>query len=559
MALEQVGIEVVLEGANLFEKEAEKVEASQRELTGEIEQSTGANQTSSFSWTELSSAIQIGEQAFLAIKGAVDSILGPVVELAGQVRTLQQNFGATPEEASKLIQAADDMGVSFGSLEGAMNIAVRKGIEPTIENMANLADEYVSIQDPIARTKFLMDNFGRSGADLGPLMRLGADGIRELGNAAEESGLVMDQVMVDKMREYEIATDSLGDAWLSLKIIIATNAAPAISAAMDDITSRVDLFREIPEAIKAGELSWWDYVKVSAEVAWTSKTAAEALEELRAKDEEVTSATLSTREALNILEGGLEDTATATQNLEDQDRGLADFMTTQFDPAVVESGNKLRTELGAALRELSVQSIPDLIGSIDSYITKLSDATLENALHQAAVDKVMEAYAAGEISRLQAIAQLQAIKKEAEESQAPLGALADHIWGVDEPLRAAGGSAAYLRDRIDELHDKDITVTTRYVSTGEPLPPRQHGGLVVPDQTYLVGEAGPELFIPDRPGTIISNRDLISAGLISAQNAGPGEVVATETVVNVGPNYISNPMTQAVFESRLRYAIGVSS
>jgi len=39
----------------------------------------------------------------------------------------------------------------------------------------------------------------------------------------------------------------------------------------------------------------------------------------------------------------------------------------------------------------------------------------------------------------------------------------------------------------------------------EPMIPRQQGGPVTPDQQYLVGEQGPEKFVPNQPGTILPN------------------------------------------------------
>lgn len=38
---------------------------------------------------------------------------------------------------------------------------------------------------------------------------------------------------------------------------------------------------------------------------------------------------------------------------------------------------------------------------------------------------------------------------------------------------------------------------------------REHGGSVTFGKSYVVGEAGPELFVPKRPGSIISNKDLV--------------------------------------------------
>lgn len=41
---------------------------------------------------------------------------------------------------------------------------------------------------------------------------------------------------------------------------------------------------------------------------------------------------------------------------------------------------------------------------------------------------------------------------------------------------------------------------------GKKPTPRQFGGPVMPGKSYMVGEAGPETFIPDKPGTIKANK-----------------------------------------------------
>jgi tape measure domain-containing protein len=65
---------------------------------------------------------------------------------------------------------------------------------------------------------------------------------------------------------------------------------------------------------------------------------------------------------------------------------------------------------------------------------------------------------------------------------------------------------------LDSIKSKTVTitaiaqlppgVTVRQISEG-----RQHGGPVAKGWPYVVGEAGPELFVPDRPGLIVSNKD----------------------------------------------------
>ncbi len=73
----------------------------------------------------------------------------------------------TAQETSKLIQVLDDTGVQYDTLKTAMKMAVKNGVEPNIESLAQLADQYVALKDPIARGQLLLDKFGKSGLEMG--------------------------------------------------------------------------------------------------------------------------------------------------------------------------------------------------------------------------------------------------------------------------------------------------------------------------------------------------------------------------------------------------------
>jgi uncharacterized phage infection (PIP) family protein YhgE len=190
----------------------------------------------------IESAAQIVGQAF-------DETVNKSVAYAKQVRELSTTIGASAEETSKLIQAADDTQVSYQSLTSALEAAIRKGVVPSIDGIARLAEQYNSIQNPIERTRFLMDTFGKSGADLAPLMAQGAAGIRDLGQAAADAGLVIDQEAIAAARRYEIALDDLQDKFEAQKIQIGNTVIPAL-ADLIETQNRVDA------AVKEDGTSW---------------------------------------------------------------------------------------------------------------------------------------------------------------------------------------------------------------------------------------------------------------------------------------------------------------
>ena len=89
------------------------------------------------------------------------------------------------------------------------------------------------------------------------------------------------------------------------------------------------------------------------------------------------------------------------------------------------------------------------------------------------------------------IASLQKVALEAMFTQLALLAMQSAMGGT--PTATGHGTSAGI----------GTTVTTGAGAGG-----RQHGGRVSRDHAYQVGEAGPELFVPDTAGNVISNSEL---------------------------------------------------
>jgi hypothetical protein len=70
---------------------------------------------------------------------------------------------------------------------------------------------------------------------------------------------------------------------------------------------------------------------------------------------------------------------------------------------------------------------------------------------------------------------------------------------------------------------KDIYVTVHYSSAGDPEQ-KQHGGPVSKDTPYLVGEVGPELFVPSQSGNIIPNNQISYGGAEVTVNVTTGSI-----------------------------------
>lgn len=199
------------------------------------------NEDTAFSFAELQSAISLGEKALQLIGKAYAATIAKTLDYADQVRDLNRTIGTSSEESSKLIQAADDVGISAESLTGAMQAAIRKGIRPTLDGLGQLADQYIALPDQISKTKFLMDNFGRSGADLGALMEKGRAGLKAAGDEAERYGLVLSEQDVKAARDLEIAQDNLDDIVQGFITRLSTGLIPKLVEVAEGFVKWIDV------------------------------------------------------------------------------------------------------------------------------------------------------------------------------------------------------------------------------------------------------------------------------------------------------------------------------
>ncbi len=165
-------------------------------------------------------ALRIAEQGY-------NATVGEALKYSDTVRKMSRITGESSEETSRLIQLTDDLGVETSDLETAMSAAARKGIAFTTESIAQLADKYVSLSDPIARNTLLIDNFGRSGLNMAGAMLQGGDAIRGMA-AAVDQNLILTDKQLQASRELEIQLDNMKDAWAGITIQAGTAVIPTL-------------------------------------------------------------------------------------------------------------------------------------------------------------------------------------------------------------------------------------------------------------------------------------------------------------------------------------------
>jgi len=216
------------------------IKGDSSQLQGELNKTKAALTGTSNQVKGLSASSVLG---FAAMAGAAYKAGQTIMQLANetmkyglQVHDMSLITGDTAESTSMLIQAADDARVSYEQLTTAMRMAVKQGIDPSLEGMMKLADQYVAIQGPIERSQFLIQTFGRSGLEMGKMLENGSAGIKASADEAQRLGLVLSKDAIKNAENYYKELDKLGDSFKGLKQKIGNDLLPTLTEFFQSIT-----------------------------------------------------------------------------------------------------------------------------------------------------------------------------------------------------------------------------------------------------------------------------------------------------------------------------------
>lgn len=180
-----------------------------------------------------------------------------VIDNADEVGKAAQKLGMTTEALSSLQYAADLSGVSAESLstgvlrlskaasEGnkafaAMGIEVRKQdgtLKDTESLLKEVADKFSGYKDSAEKAAIVQELFGRSGADLIPLLNAGASGIADMQEEAAKLGIVLSN---DVTKAAEEVNDNLSRMQTATKGITTQIAAQMLPTFKDMSETMVD-------------------------------------------------------------------------------------------------------------------------------------------------------------------------------------------------------------------------------------------------------------------------------------------------------------------------------
>jgi phage-related protein len=192
----------------------------------------------------------------LALIGGAVSLVGAgmaeairrQINAADDMGEIAQKLGVPVEALSALQHAAKITGVSFESLQrgllrlskgmkdapqkfAALGVSVRDAngeMRPTAEVLKDIAERFQSMPDGAEKTALAMELFGKSGAELIPMLNAGKDGITALMDEAAALGLVISQDTADAAGRFNENLDKLKATAEGLAAIVAAHLAPVL-------------------------------------------------------------------------------------------------------------------------------------------------------------------------------------------------------------------------------------------------------------------------------------------------------------------------------------------
>lgn len=179
----------------------------------------------------------VGKQ-LAAVGGAVTGFIGLAVakftDLGSELVDASARTGLAVETLSALKFAAEQSGTSLDTLERGLRNLAKKGGDTSIEGIMRLADQLAAIEDPAERARFAMENFGlRAGTELIPLLAGGSDALRQLMQAAADTGNVMSTDAAQAAEKLGDSIDQLKAGFVTFMVQVATAVAGDLQAFID--------------------------------------------------------------------------------------------------------------------------------------------------------------------------------------------------------------------------------------------------------------------------------------------------------------------------------------
>lgn len=198
--------------------------------------------------------------AAVAAGTAIVKMTGDAAQAADDLNTMSKQTGLSTEQLQKMQYAADLIDVDVETITGSMakltknmtssseavtgafeklGVSVRDDVTGELRNNEDVFNDLIAalgtVENETERDNLAMQIFGKSAQELNPLILGGAEALKQLGDEAEASGLILSQSALNELNAYNDSLDKLKANAAASGNIIATAFAPRLKVLTDSI------------------------------------------------------------------------------------------------------------------------------------------------------------------------------------------------------------------------------------------------------------------------------------------------------------------------------------
>lgn len=181
--------------------------------------------------------------------GALTGFIKHAIDAADEMSKLSQKTGVSVKELGGLQLAYRQSGIDAGALQTSMSklsVGVLNGndalkamgiqtrntdgsLKSTREVLGSVAEKFAGYSDGIAKTGLAVELFGRSGADMIPLLNGGAEALAEFDSMAEKLGLTIDEKTAQSAEKFNDTIDLLGQGVQGIARRVSADLLPTLT------------------------------------------------------------------------------------------------------------------------------------------------------------------------------------------------------------------------------------------------------------------------------------------------------------------------------------------
>ena len=441
----------------------------------------------------------------VAVAGqALDATVGKAMRWGDEMGDLSQLTGTSVEATSEFAATMELLGIKSGDLTKTIKALTDQGIQPTMENIKKLASEYQAIQDPVERNEFLFKRFGKQAGDVAEVLGKTSSELDTFTQAARNSGKVIDEETAAAAERLSVNVAIMQQRFEGLTIAVGNGAIPVLNDAYTGAENLVKGYGAVAITIGLATGAITQNEAATRAAALANGDLAAGFDYTKSYSIELANETEKLREETRLLGDQSVTTASAidawTLSMQDSVPAASDLSSAIDHTSVMAAG------LSAGLGELTKQTLfNQAAAGLDAL------ASIELARTMGLIDE--DAYAAGT-----AVEELRQ----------------KYDTNKDGAISAAEGASQFAREAANlarelNLIPTNINTTISVTKIGDEnfggwTPPagsgnssgsgggetningmRAAGGPVMGGGAYIVGEQGPELFVPRQSGTVVAN------------------------------------------------------